>query len=101
MRRKVFLIAGAGAGAGLLAILIGVFAAATVLAQTPPTPQSPAGAFLAKVAKNLGIDQAKLEAAFKQASLDTIDEQQRAGKLTPEQAQRAKDHLNQNPAGFP
>jgi polyhydroxyalkanoate synthesis regulator phasin len=101
MKRRVLTIAGASLGAGLLAVLVGALAIATVLAQTPTPTANPAQAFLAKVAKNLGIDQAKLEAAIKQAALDTIDEQQKAGKLTPEQAQRAKDRVNQNPAGLP
>src|SRR5437879_334721 len=87
-------------GAGALAAAMAVFAATTVLAQTP-TPGNPAQSFLAKVAKNLGIDQPRLEAAFKKAELDTVDEQQQAGKLTPEQAQQAKDRINQGQGGFP
>jgi hypothetical protein len=90
----------AGAGAAGLAALIALFAVTVVSAQTPTPTANPAQAFLAKVAKNLGIDQAKLEAAVKQAQIQTIDEAQQAGRLTPQQAQAAKDRVNQNPVGF-
>jgi ribosomal protein S13 len=87
----------AAGGAALLVVLVGVLTVATVAAQTPTPPtnrQSLVSDFLGKVARNLGIDQSRLEAAIKQAALQTIDEQQAAGKLTPEQAQRLRDRIN-------
>ena len=96
------------AGGGAVAALIGLSTVTGVFAQTPPaTPPAqtspatnPAQDLLAKVAKNLGIDQAKLEAALKQAQIQTVDEAQQAGRLTTAQAQAAKDRINQNPVGF-
>jgi ribosomal protein S13 len=94
----------AAASAGALALTVGGFAVTHVSAQTPPptAPQtSPAKAFLDKVARNLGVDEAKVEAAIKQAELLTVDERQQAGKLTPEQAQKLKDRINTSPGILP
>jgi hypothetical protein len=96
------------AGGGAMAAFIGLSTVTGVFAQTPPaTPAAPtapatnpAQDLLAKVAKNLGIDQARLEAAVKQAQIQAVDEAQQAGRLTAAQAQAAKDRINQNPVGF-
>src|SRR5438093_11830690 len=94
----------AAASAGVLALTVGAFAVTHVSAQTPPSTArqtSPAKAFLDKVARNLGVDEAKVEAAIKQTELLTVDERQQAGKLTPEQAQKLKDRINTSPGILP
>lgn len=49
--------------------------------------------FLARVAKNLGIDEAKLTAAFNAAREQTIDEALAAGRITEEQAAAMRERL--------
>ncbi len=94
----------AAVGAGALALTLGAFTATHVAAQTPPTPApqtSPIKSFLDKVARNLGLEESKVEAAIKQAELQTVDERQQAGQLTPEQAQKLKDRINNRPGFVP
>lgn len=61
---------------------------------TPPDRQSRCDAFAAKVAANLGVSQARLQEATKQAALQQVDEALAAGQLTPEQAQRLRERIN-------
>jgi hypothetical protein len=100
MRKRIAALA----GGGLVAVLLTALAVTVAFAQTP-TPTNPgaqaAQSYLARVARILGIDQARLDAAAKQASLEIVDEQLQAGRLTPEQAQRARDRINQGSYGFP
>jgi len=49
--------------------------------------------FFAKVARNLGIDEAKLTAAMNAARVEAIDEAQAAGRITEEQATAMKERL--------
>jgi uncharacterized protein YidB (DUF937 family) len=92
------------ASGGALALMVGLSSATGVFAQTPtpttPTRQQVEQSFLSKVAANLGIDLSRLQAALKQAQLQTVDEQLQAGRITPEQAQQARDRINQGQGGF-
>src|SRR5262245_21695628 len=55
--------------------------------------------FLSKLAANLGIGQDQLTAAVKQTNLQLIDEAQAAGTLTADQAQAARDRVNNSTDG--
>ncbi len=112
----------AAAGAALLTLLIAVVAVtaggplvaaaareATGASATPGTSGTPgtrdarAGCvdgFGAKLAANLGVSEDQLQAAYKQTLLQQIDEAQANGRLTAEQAQRARDRVNSGD-GFP
>lgn len=96
------------AGAGALALAGGsVFAVAQ--AQTPgsgtqtPSPTPGAGRaaqaqervddWLNRLAGNLGVTPDRLRDALKQTAIQQVDEALAAGRLTPEQAQRAKDAI--------
>jgi hypothetical protein len=50
--------------------------------------------FQAAFAQNLGITTQQLQGTRKQTALQLIDEAAAAGKITPEQAQKAKDRVN-------
>ena len=50
--------------------------------------------FQQRFAQNLGITTQQLTDTRKQTAIQLIDEALAAGKLTPEQAQRAKDRVN-------
>lgn len=101
------------AGAGLLTLAIAVTAVAgggpAGALAAPGTPgttatatgQNPAADFLAKLAANLGIGQDRLSAAVKQTDLQQIDAAQAAGQLTADQAQAARDRVNDSPDGVP
>jgi len=106
IRRIPAVVAGA-AGLVVLAGTIGggmVFAAAN---DTPPTPSTQSGRppipgdrqqrlddYLNKLAANLGVTVDKLKGALKQTAVDQIDQAQKDGKLTADQAQKLKDALN-------
>ena len=101
----------AAAGAALLTLLIATVAVtaggplgaaareATGASATPGTSGTPgardaqagcADGFGAKLAANLGVSEDQLQAAYKQTLLQQIDEAQASGRLTAEQAQRAR-----------
>lgn len=102
--------------AALLALLVAVTAiaaggplrgaAATATGPTLPIAAQPAqgqtcdNGFAAKLAANLGVTREQLQAAAKQAALQQIDEALAAGRLTPEQAQRARDRVNSGDGSF-
>jgi ribosomal protein S13 len=85
------------AGAGVAALALTVVAASIAFAQVTPPP--PNGTFLTRVAQILGIDRARLEAATKQASLEQVDEEVRAGRLTAEEATKLKSAIEKGEAG--
>lgn len=100
-------------GAGLLTAAIAITALLaghplTTLAADPAAATPAAGQaaqndradFLAKLAANLGISQDALTAAIKQADLQQIDAAAAAGTLTADQAQAARDRVN-NSTGAP
>jgi hypothetical protein len=97
-------IAGAGALAGVLAVL----AVTAVFAQVPPPNLAPAigvaapfGNILGRVAKILGIEQSRLEAAIKQAHLEQIDEDEKAGRISAEHARKMREAVNSGKFGLP
>ena len=55
--------------------------------------------FLSKLAANLGIGQDQLTAAVKQTNLQLIDEAATAGTITADQAQAARDRVNNSADG--
>ena len=100
------------AGTILLTLTIAVVAVAaggpagTLAQQATPgtattTGQSPVADFLTRLAANLGISQDRLTAAVKQTDLQLIDEAEAAGRLTADQAQAARDRVNNSPADAP
>lgn len=110
MRTKLLTLA--GATLLTLAVVVAAVAAggpAGTLAQqttpgtgaTPATGSSPVADFLAKLAANLGVSQDRLTAAVKQTDLQLIDEAEAAGRLTADQAQAARDRVNNSPADAP
>src|SRR5260370_2624414 len=90
------------AGGGAVAALIGLSTVTGVFAQTPPaTPPAqtapatnPAQDLLAKVAKNLGIYQPKLEAAVKQAKISTVTQPHHSHRLTSPPPQHPYPPIN-------
>jgi len=88
LRRKSWLVAGAGAAA---LVLIG---AGVVMAQTPAPGSSNGTTFLDRVAQKLGIDTPKLKDAVKSAGSDQLDEAVQNGNLTQKQADNLKNKLN-------
>jgi hypothetical protein len=99
-------------GAGLLTLTIAATAllagrpGSTLAAPPAATPtsgqsgQNPLSGFVAKLAANLGITQDQLTAAVKKADLQQINEALAAGQMTADQAQSARDRIN-NGTGLP
>ena len=100
----------AGVGVALALAVAGVGGVA--LADTPaPTPTATTSTgsttttqktdygqvFLAKLAAALGIDQAKVESAIKQAESDTLDQAVANGDLAKNSADATKQQIQQNP----
>ncbi|HLH72850.1 MAG TPA: hypothetical protein VKX96_06175 [Chloroflexota bacterium] len=61
--------------------------------------QHPRKMFLDKLAANLGIDETKLDQAFKEAAKSTAEEAFKNGYLTQEQLNRIKTRIEQGKAG--
>jgi len=81
-------------------MLVGALGIGTAFAADPtPTPTDYFNAFMAKVAKTLGIDQQKLVDAVNQARSETIDEAVRDGRITQEQADWMKQCQEQGGFG--
>ena len=102
MRNKLMITA----AGGLLAVALsaGVIAG---IAQAQPggppqQPQQPGGQgrgasaddFINRLAQNLGVTPDRLREALKQTALQQVDAALAAGRLTPEEAQRARDRIN-------
>jgi membrane-bound lytic murein transglycosylase B len=77
-------------------------ATATPAARGTPNPQAQQrlDEHLARLAKNLGVDEAKLRDALKQTAIQEVDAAVAAGRLTADQAQQLKDRINSG-AGVP
>jgi 3-hydroxyacyl-CoA dehydrogenase len=82
-------------------IIVAAVGITTVFAADPPTSKPAAGqgtnygqVFVDKLAGLLGIDSAKLSSSIKQAEKDTIDQAQKDGKLTQQQADAAKQRVD-------
>lgn len=80
---------------------------AVALAQEP-TPGlgveqgAPRGNFLQRVAERLGITLEQLQSAIQSTALDAVDEAEAEGRITPEQADKARERIEsgQNLRGF-
>jgi hypothetical protein len=95
-----------GIGTALVIAVVGLSSVA--LADTPaPTPTATTGTtitqktdygqvLLGKLAAALGIDQAKVETAIKQAEIDTIDQAVTNGDLAKNPADEMKLRIQQN-----
>lgn len=55
---------------------------------------------LARAARKLGVDQARLIGALKDSAKEEIDELARAGRITQQQADRARQRIDQSEFGF-
>ncbi len=100
-----------GLAGGLAALLAGGVLFGTVLAR-PGGPEQASGArqgphgaaaheerfdtFVDKLADNLGVDELKLRTALVKTRLELLDEAVKDGRLTPEQAERIKQHIQQS-----
>jgi cell shape-determining protein MreC len=105
-RRKWIIIS---ALAAVIVLTVGVFGVVSY-AETPTTPTptatSPVKGLMERVANILGVDQLKLENAFKQAqtemreeALNTrLQEMVKQGKMTQEQADKYREWLKSRPA---
>lgn len=87
MRRKLSVLA-AAVGAVLLLGVLGLGAA--FAADPTPTPTNGADAYMAKVAKILGIDLEKLQSAFTQARIEMIDDAVKAGEINQDKGEWMK-----------
>ena len=105
MRTKLLALAGALALTLLIAVgaLTGGGAASALAAAATPgttgTGQANASNFLGKLAANLGIGEDRLTETVKQTNLQLIDEAVAAGTLTADQAQAARDRVNNSADG--
>lgn len=119
MRKSVVAAALGGAGTTVLAlgVMAGIVSARPSEQSATPTPTARAGAsatpgarqqqaqqradeFIQRLAQNLGVTPEKLRDALKQTALQEIDRAQADGRLTPEQAARAKERINSGNGGF-
>jgi uncharacterized protein (DUF2267 family) len=71
------------------------YASAQEAAPTPATDAgtSDGGKFLSRVATNLGISEDQLRQAIKDAASEAVDEALASGRITQEQADRAKERI--------
>jgi carboxylesterase type B len=115
MRNRFIAAALGGAAVSVLAagIVTGVVSARPN-EQQPPSPtatatpnarqqqaQQRADEFIERLARNLGVTTDRLRDALKQTALEEIDRAQAEGRLTPEQAARARERINAgNLGGF-
>jgi membrane-bound lytic murein transglycosylase B len=109
-RRSRLLAAGAAVLAAV-GLVVGVVSS-RASAQTPtPSPtatprpgkqqlQQRLDEFLNRLAQNLGVTPDRLRDALRQTAVQEVDAAQAAGRLTPEQAQRLKDAINQGKVPF-
>lgn len=84
--------------------VLGVLAlAGAALAEENQNPTGPVAlpqVFLDKLAAALGIDRATLDSAIKEASTATVDEAQKQGIITQDQADRIKSRIQEGGAPF-
>lgn len=111
MRTNIKTIVAGGIAASVLTVgaLAGVARAQSGGGQTQPASPTPRPGQqqrqqrideqLDRLAKNLGTTTDKLKGALKQTALEEVQAAQDAGRLTPEQAQRARDAINSGDPG--
>lgn len=100
------------AAAGLMVVAIALAGAALaqvqggphVLRAQTPTPQPQRGGykdfFLDQLAQSLGVSRSQLEDALKKAANATVDKAAQDGRLSPEQAARLHERINQGDGRF-
>lgn len=103
VKKKVLLVLISLALVGLFA---GVALAQDSTGANRPDADAPAffQAFLEKFASALGVDRDKVVAAAKEAGKQVVDEAVQQGKMTPEQAEKIKNDIDQGrffPCPFP
>jgi hypothetical protein len=83
-------------GIGAVALAAGL-TWGVVGAQEPEasTPQARLGRFIERFAQHLGVTTDEAESALKATQLDYVNEAEAAGKLTPEQAARLREHIDE------
>ena len=91
----------AAAAIGLVAMVAAFVVTGTASAQQPdPTPPAQTkreairADFFAKVAENLHVTVDQLKSAIKDAEVQTVDDMQATGTITPDQAAKLKDRIN-------
>lgn len=89
------------AGAVLALALVGGIVAGVAQARPGEQPAPPgqqrqerAEEFLDRLAQNLGVSPERLREALRQTALQQVDAAVAAGRLTPEQAERARERIN-------
>ena len=81
-------------------LLLGALGAGAVFADNPPTtPLDFQKGLLGKVAKILGVPEQKEIDAFTQAHTETLDEAVKEGRITQQQADWMKQHMQQAQQG--
>lgn len=86
-RRRLAALAAVGVVAGLGGAAVAVAQGSSSTSQGPPAAvTAEQDAFLAALAKNLGVDVAKLKSAIKDAALERLDAAVKAGTITSDEA---------------
>ena len=80
--------------------LLGILGVGAIFAAAPEAaPGDYHQVFVSKLAKILGVDEQKLAAGITQAQSETLDQAVKDGKLTKEQADTMKQHMQQGGFG--
>lgn len=98
-----FRLATIGSGIGAVVLAAGL-TWGVVSAQEPEanTPQARLGRFIERFAQHLGVTTDEAESALKATQLDYVNEAEAAGKLTPKQAARLRERIEEGaPLGVP
>ena len=93
--KRLLIIVAAVAALGLTVVAVG---GAVTSAQDG---EGPLGTFLARVAEKLGISEDELTTAIRDTQLEIIDEKLAEEKITPEQADRLKQRIEEGGILFP
>lgn len=93
--KRLLIIAAAVAALGLGVVAVG---GAVTSAQEG---DGPLGSFLARVAEKLGISEEELTTAIQDTQLEIIDERLAEGNITPEQAARLRERIEEGGILFP
>lgn len=85
--------------AGVAMAVAAALGVAGVVGAQEPTPEpgveqaAPRGNFLQRVAEKLGITLEQLQSAIQSAALDAVDEAEAEGRITAEQADKARERI--------
>jgi hypothetical protein len=86
--RRILIVAAAVLALGLMVVAVGGVTSAQ-------EGDGPIGSFLSKVADKLDVSEEDLKTAAKEARLEMIDEGVAEGRLTPDQAERLKQRVEE------